>query len=1083
MFAQIQVSGVVKDADGEPLPGAYVESASGESVETDIDGKYTITANQGEELTFSFIGMDDKVQTVSGNSMNITLGAGEGNEIEQVVLTALGTERKKDDDLTGSTVVQTDVLQRSGESGVLQGLAGKSSGVRITKNSGDPGTGAFIQIRGQNSILGSNQPLIIVDGVIVSNTDTRGGATDFATDGVSQQSRLNDINPDDIEDMTVLKSAAATAIYGTSAANGAIIIKTKSGKSGKRGWKGDVSLAYTMDEINEKWDKQSTFGQGYNGNYLNNSPTGSGFFAGTSWGDKISLRSGGADGVDTSGQYFEAADGTRYYPYAVNADGTLQKNSTATYNGSNEDQIFRNNGSTKNVGLGLSYAGEDSNTYIGISNWDQEGVVRGSDYSRSTFRLNNTTAVTDKLTFSIATNYTYSSSNRIQQGSNLSGLYLGYLRTPADFDNSDYIGTYYDAAGNANLNRQRGFRNFLGSSNPAYNNPGWTLNQQKNTAKVNRFIISPKLIYKINDHLTASATYGVDYYYDKRETFFPTNSAGDFPNGMYRRDDINEKIETVNANISGVHTLSEGIGLNWTAGYMLENNKFERLSGQSQNFLNTFPDFDTYKGFGNATAENTIADQYTEQVKKHAFYGVVGLDLFDQVLMEFTGRFESPSTLPNETLFFPSAAIGWKFSENIESDIISFGKIRATYGEVAVEPSPYLTTSVYDLAEVGSSWGDTLDGVQYGGTFEESNVKPNPNIKEERIKEYELGLDLKLFKNRFSINTTYFHRRTEDAIVRQTLAPASGYEFKYTNDATLTNKGIEIDFDGTIIRNSNFNWKIFGNFSSIRNDVKMTNNGDVFLDGFSGTSAVAINGSPMSALYGGAWARDTSGNIILDANGFASAGTEDQVIGDPNPDWTGAIGTEFNFKGITLSALVETSQGNQVWNGTKGVLYFFGVHPDTANEITVSAADAATIINVDGTTINNLSYARQNSDGTYTVRGNLHDFGAGNVLLDQEWYTGTGGGFGPVAEQFVEDGSWVKLREISLGYELPSKLVGRIGLRNVSIGVTGRNLVTWTEVDGFDPESNLTGAGKGRGLEYFTNPSTRSYLFNVKIGF
>jgi len=343
---------------------------------------------------------------------------------------------KKEDNLSSSTAIKTDVLTRSGESGLLQSMAGKTSGLKITSSTGDPGAGAFILIRGQNSVNGSASPLIIIDGIAVSNSNVGGG-----TAGVAQQSRLNDINPEDIASVTVLKGAAAAAVWGTGAANGAIIIQTKKGKAGKMTV--SISSSFAVDRINVEFDKQTIFGQGSGGNY---GGLGFGGKTGLSWGDKISDRSGGANDVTTGNTRFVSDTGNIIYPIT-------QKNDRTVYNQANRNQVF-GDGLTFNNSIGISFGSAKSSTYISFADWAQTGIIRGaSSYKRKNLRLNHSVDMTDKFSARFNASYMNINSDRIQQGSNLGGLYLGYLRTSPDFDNTDYIGTYYDANNVPNIKK------------------------------------------------------------------------------------------------------------------------------------------------------------------------------------------------------------------------------------------------------------------------------------------------------------------------------------------------------------------------------------------------------------------------------------------------------------------------------------------------------------------------------------------------------------------------------------------------------------------------------------------------------
>ncbi|MGO4912236.1 SusC/RagA family TonB-linked outer membrane protein [Leeuwenhoekiella sp. W20_SRS_FM14] len=1049
-FAQTKtVSGTVTDDTGVPLPGVnVVVKGTTQGTQTDFDGKFSISASEGAVIVFSYVGFANKSQTVgSSNTMNIVLEQGE--QLDEIILTALGLEKKKDEDLSSSTTISTDEISKSGETGLIQGLSGKTSGVNITRNSGDPGAGAYIQIRGQNTVLGSASPLIVLDGVIISNTSVGGG-----TDGVVQQSRLNDINPEDIANVTVLKGAAAASIYGTGAANGVIIIKTKRGTgSGGKNVSVDFRSSVSFDRVNVEFDKQGKFGQGNNGVFQRNT--------GNSWGDKISDRAGGADLVNTSGQYFEADSGNLYYPIT-------EKRSREVFNNSNRDQVF-GTGVTIDNSVSLGYATDNTNTLFSVSDLDQQGIINGqSSYDRQTLRFNHEARISEKFMARVNTSYSKITSKRIQQGSNLNGLYLGYLRTAPDFDNRDYKGTYFNSAGTSFLNAHRGYRNDLGSAAPVYNNPGWTINEQDNPNDVERFIINPEINWKILDNVSLTGRYGLDYYSDTRETFFPVNSAAGLATGAYFRNTIQEKQQTYNIFLNGNNIITSDINFNWLAGAQFEENDYSNLGGSSTIFTNPF--VDDLRIFGNAEASNETPTLFKQLTRKSGAYGSVNFDLYNQVFLEATGRIERASSLQSST-FYPSFSAGWAFSENIDDkSILSFGKLRASYGEVGIEPIPYRSLTTFSPGGVASSWGDALFASVYGNPFTRSGIQGNPDLKVERIKEYEIGTDLRFINNRITLGATYYSRTTEDALLPIDVPSSTGFNQVLKNAAEISNKGLELDLGLNIIRTEDIKWDVNVNYSHNRNIVEsLSGVQSYFLNGFTGTSSRVVEGEPFGSLWGVAFARDEAGDLILDANGFPTASNQEGVIGDPNPDWRGGVSTSLSVKGFTLSALIETSQGGDIWGGSNGVLNTFGVSPITANESTSTTP----LTTYSGSTI----------PANTTFRGNIQDFGGGPVALTQDWYGTLGGGFGAVGEQFIEDGSWTRLRELSLFYAIPSNAVEKIGLRSIELGVTGRNLILWTDVEGFDPETNLTGASKGRGLEYFNNPGTKSYLFTLKISY
>ncbi len=1073
---QKSVTGTVLDEFGGPLPGATViVEGTSRGVPTDFDGNFNIQVSEGETLLVTYVGYADERITV-GSTDNYSISLSPDNELEEVVLTALGLEKKKDDDLSSTSVVQVDQLQKSGESGVLQGLSGKTSGVNITRNSGDPGSGAYIQIRGQNTINGDNSPLIVLDGAIISNSNIGGG-----TAGVVQQSRLNDINPDDIESISVIKGASAAAIYGTGAANGVLVIKTKSGAKGGKGWSVNVKSQVSIDEINIEWDKQSTWGQGFDGIWYGD--PGVGRFVentGFSYGDKISLRSGGSDAYDVSGGWFETESGRR-----IGAIST--KNNKTVYNQSNRDAVF-GTGYTYENSVSFSHNTDKSSTYVSFANFDQSGVIQGnSDYRRTNVKLNNTSQATDKLTVKLSTSYTNIESNRIQTGSNLNGLYLGYLRTSPDFDIRDYKGTNHrisDGVTTVTPNSHRSYRRATGSfrsfnpatgafnyTAPTYNNPLWTINELKALNDVNRFIIAPEANFNINPYLNLTARYSIDFYQDNRVDYWPAGSAGDGNNGLWDEDRITEKINQLNVFVTGETKINDDINFNYILGYQTFENDYRRLSAQETSFTN--PD-QVFLNPGNTTGANSVPYAFTSLRRKSGAYAVLSFELYEDLLVEITGRGETVSTLPNAgVIFYPSISAGYKLTDLFDSDQVNFFKLRASYGEVGIEADPYATSTVFEPGGIRSSWGDGLEGALYGNPFRQNDERGNPNLKEERKSEWEVGFDGRFFNDKITLSATYYQNKIVDGILNIPTVPSTGFGSELQNAATITNKGLEIDLTADIVRTKDFNFSLNASFTQNKNLVEdLAGSAYFILNGFTSTSSGIAESQPFGVIRSGAYERDATGNFVLNANGFPNADPEKKVgAGDPNPDFRAGLGTTMNYKNFSFTTLFETSQGNDVWNGTKGVLHFFGIHPNTEGETVNNTG--STIVNAAGTQIPNGA----------TFRGYIEDFGNGPVAVDSEWWTTNGGGFGDVGEIFIEDGSWVKLREVTLSYAFEGDLLERLSISNLSLSVSGRNLFTWTEIEGFDPENNLTGASRGRGLEYFSNPGTRSVLATLKFGF
>lgn len=1123
VLGQRTVTGKVTDQNNEPLIGASVlVKGTTSGTVTEVDGTYSVRVPEdGVVIVFSYTGFET-VEVTLGASNVVDVVMQEGVQLNFVTVTALGIVKDRDKTPTASSQVDGGNVVRSGETGVIQGLSGKAAGLQITKTTGDPGAGAFIQIRGQSTITGNLQPLIVVDGMPVFNSSIQ---TEDAVQGVVEQSRLNDLNPDDIESVEVLKGAAAAALWGTRAANGVIMITTKKGKytpQGK-GFNIDFRSTYSSDQISISHPLQRTWGQGDNGIWIANT--------GNTWGDKIADRPGGANQAATEpGQYFTASgadmyqgyflaeDGTKIYqPLAANtnvfnSNGDLLfrtgrnggVNDNTDYIDENFDQIFRSGWFIDNS-LSISGADEKSSFYASVADLRQKGIIQGnSDYNRTTFRINADRRFASFLKASVNASYSRVTSNRIQQGSNLNGLYLGYLRTSADYDNTTYRGVYYNAAGlpsstisfDADGNplnwNHRGYRRYLGNGAPTYNNPGWTIYDQTNTSAVNRFLVGSELTLTLTDWLSVVGRAGVDVYDDQRITDFPVNSAT-WVNGYLLRTLLNEKQFNSDVFLRAGKVFSSNFSLEAILGMNFNERTFGSATGQIQNFTLPFYKYSLENAVGSASATG----DFESLVRTQAAYASVDLGLMQMLYINLTGRYEGASTFgadANPFFFYPSASAAWVFS-NLDAlkggSALSFGRLRASYGSVGVQPGPYLTLTDYIPGGILDGWGPALDPSDYGaGTFISSNIQGNSELAPERKTETELGLDLRFLKDRIGLSYTFFTNKTVDAILPVDVPGSTGFTSKWANAATIENTGHEIELDADIIRKGDFRWNLYGNFTRNRNEVTdLSGVQSIFLNGFTGASSRAVEGQPLGVLWGGLWDRDESGNLILDETGFPSVAAEEGVIGDPNPDFRAGLGTVLSYKGFTLSALFETSQGQDMWGGTLGVLYNFGVHEDTDVETTVSAADAANIYSYFGASVADMvtfrpDYYRANPDGSITFRGSLEDFGGGTVALDRWWYTSLGGGFGPVAEQFIYDASWTRLRELTLSYRLDSK-----GFRNstklsyIELGLTGRNLFIWTPFVGVDPELNLTGVSNGRGLDYFTNPGTRSYLVSLKIGY
>lgn len=1085
-FAQDRVvTGKVTAAeDGTPLPGVNVlVKGTTNGTVTDVDGNYKLSVPAGSVLVFSFIGLQTLEAEVGERAVVDTQLAADVKQLSEVIVTALGVKQDRDKFASSVSTVQGTNVARSGETGVLQGLSGKTAGVLITRSGGDPGSGAYIQIRGQNTINGNAQPLFIVDGIPVSNSNEYG--LTGAANSINAQSRINDINPDDIASMEVLKGASAAALWGTRAANGVVIITTKKGSDTK----GKVNISFkstvSFDEVNKMHALQTKFGGGNYGRYIQGNRE--------SWGDKISDRTGGTDNFITdpnaSGYkgFVTFPDGTKRYAIA-SGDGDQWNSSTPNWDGTgasahggknsqqtwdHRNDVFQTGHYTDN---NLTISGGNARTtfLLSYSNLNQTGIVKSfSDYIRNSARANLSSQITDWFRASANASFVSTFSTRAQSGDNVDGLMLGGLRTSPDFDNSYYTGDYTDVTGFVHANRHVSFRNPLGASDgPKYSNPLWNIHNNKNTTDVTRVLGNIELSADPTSWLNITGRVGVDAFTDRNNETFPKYSAS-FPSGFFQQNITTEWQFNTDLFARATKQFSD----NFSGILLVGVNYNDRSRETDHASVTSFVAPGIPDNLNNGLNSNLQAYNYKTHIRTYAYYASADLSAYDQLFVTLTGRAESASTFSN-SFFFPSAALGWQFTKLDalkDNGILSFGKLRLTWGQVGIQPQPYLTGTYAFPSQYFDSYAYSLQASSaiYGGGYTQSSILGNPNLKPETKTETEVGVDLRFLNNRLSFSATAYTNQTKDVILNLNLSDPSGFGSQWRNAAILENKGLEIEMGYDVIKKGDFSWNVGLNWAANRNKVvSLAGSAAQSVPGngtYGGQSL--IEGQPFGVFYGTDFQKDEStGKYKLDANGFPLDGLQNEVIGNPNPMWRSGLSTMVTYKALSLYVLFDKVYGNDFWNGTRGALYTFGVHADNGIE---SVAPSGGIKTYSGLTI----------PGGTVFRGQIKDFGGGPVALTQDWYKGPGTSFNQSsAKQFTEDGGSTRLREVTLSYSLRSAAFKKATkLSSVDFSLTGRNLALWTNYTGVDPETNISGASLARGSDWFTNPSTRSVLFTIKI--
>lgn len=1105
LLAQRKITGTVtSEDDGEPLPGVTIVVKDNPSTGaiTDFDGKYAIEVPDGEvTLVFSFVGMRTKeVITAKSTVIDVALSS-EDIALDDVVVTAVGIKRETK--ALGYSVqeVGSDDIEKSNTTDVVNSISGKVAGVRINNSSGAAGGSTFIEIRGSASITGNNQPLFVVDGVPI-RSDMDGNAN--VVDGVARSSRTVDINPDDIASISVLKGGAATALYGLRAANGAVVITTKKGKENTK-LQINLNSSVTLDNISMVPELQSKYGQGskeyakYYADYYEEDfswvayPDGAPWKQ-VSWGPSIDQLSYTTDPnfypVDDWAWGHESMES---YMKRWDENGRIVLKDDPAANGQpvkTYDQYdYFQQGVTFNNSLSLSGGSATSTYYFSVANQQSEGVVPNNTFDRTTFKLSATNKFTDKFSAGADITYANSKGDRIQQGSNTSGVMLGLLRTPPTFDNS----AGYEFPDGT----QRSYRGGSG-----YDNPYWVSNNILFTDDVHRMIGNINFNYKVTDWLSFTYRAGTDWYSRYYRDYFAINSNAASPGAVstsrYLSRDFNGDFL---ANIN--KSFSEDLDFTLTLGH----NMYERETNEVMGTANGI-DIPEYYHISNSSDVNGQEATYNKRTM--AFFGDIGISYKDMLYFNATGRSEQSTTLPEDdnTFFYPSVNTGFVFTELPmlkNNAILSFGKLRASYAITANDAAAYSTETYYNAiignTNIGDGWTQNF-GLDFPfrekSGFSLSNSMGSKDLKPEKQKTMEIGADLRFLNNRIRLDFTYFKNENEDQLLFVPVAASSGYTSRFMNAGTMETTGIELLVNATVLKMAGFNWDLTLNFSNPKTEVKKLAEGveSIFLGGFVDPQIRAVAGDPYRSIYGTKWLRDpSSGQMIIedDASLDESYGAglygypimEDNVgtYGSVQPDWTMGITNSFSYKGLSLSFLIDIKSGGLMWNGTKGALYYFGTHKHTEDREKAYVHEGL---------LGHLAGYDDNGDPVIKHWENgveVDGPGAANSVEkpDDENYrfwNGFGSGFTGPSEPYVEKTDWVRLREISVSYSIPRTLLKKTGfIRNLELYFTGRNLWIDTDYTGIDPETSLTGAGNGQGMDYFNMPGTKAVTFGVKLGF
>jgi len=1025
------ISGTVTDNQtGEPLPGVTVLITNTQrGVVTNIDGEYSIENIPfgSYTLRFSFVGYKASVHDIDLNQANLTLDVELRVDLiglEDVIVTAQQIERESREIGTAITTVKGEEVTKARDSNLVNSLTAKVPGVEVRNQSGTIGGSSRIVIRGSASLTGDNQPLFVIDGVPVSNANTVAGtaaASRLSGGAVDVGNRAGDLNPDDIESISVLKGGSAAALYGQRARNGAIIITTKRGSDKP---KASISINSSFRTSNPLVlpDYQNTFAQGDTAVFDVQNLNG--------WGPRIE----GQTVTDWKGDEVSL----QAFP-------------------DNVDDFFEGGLSTINS-VSFSTADEISDFRLGITRFNEKGIVPGSELKRTNISVNTGRQLPNNVTTRISANYVFNQSeNRTVQGGNDPNI-LGsiVMQLPRNISTSDMRNNVVDP----NTGDQIALTNFT-------NNPFWIANNNGLDNDVERFFGSGQIAYEPYEWLKFSANVGTDFFTENRRRISAVGTLN-AETGAVFSDRIQQREIDIDFIASFDRPLISGIDIKGNIGWNINDRRREIFSNTSLNL--TVPDLFTIANARSNTPESNLQTQ-----RIVGLYGDVTFSYNDYLHLNLTGRNDWSSTLPveNRSFFYPSANVSFIFTEafNLDSDIFSYGKFRASISEVGSDEDPFqLDFRFFPITDAFGQFGTDIVFPFNGLTsFEATGTIPPTDLKPESTVTLEFGTELQFYDGRFGIDFTWYDEDTDDQIISIPIPESSGFSFRRTNVGEVQNQGIEVLLSINPIRSRTFNWSSTFNFS--KNEQKVVSLAPgveelIITSGFNGLQFKAKPGEEIG-IFGNGWLRNENGDILIDGvTGLKIPGPEIR-LGDQNPDFKLGINNTVRISNFDLSFLIDYSEGGTIVSETVSELRNDGLAIET-QELREFIEETGEFIDRSGVV--------DNGDGTF--RQNDVPVESAQAFFQNEFQ-------GSVFEEQAFDASYVKLREVRLTYNLPRKWLDRTPFGNVAVGVEGRNLwLIHSNVPHIDPELNVFGSAiNGQGVEFNTLPSVRTFGGNIRFTF
>ncbi|WP_298369812.1 SusC/RagA family TonB-linked outer membrane protein [uncultured Lutibacter sp.] len=1027
-FAQEKtVTGKVSDVSG-PLPGVTViVKGTNSGTQTDFDGNYSINAATGAVLQFSYIGMQTTEKTVgASNLINVTMQES-AQALKEVVVTAFGIKRNpKSLGYAVSNVASDEVLENS-EPDLVRSLGGKVAGVNVNFSTGVAGASNQINIRGATTFGSASQPLIIVDGIAYDNSQV--STSSQTTGGGGYESGLGSLDPNDIAKINVLKSTAAAALYGSRAANGVIVITTKSGSSNNAGGKVKVNVnsGTYFENIANLPEYQNTYGNGVNFEYVN---------ANGSWGPRFDSQ----ETIPTWGNLLDAfPELGPTQPYVAQPD--------------NVKNLFQTGVTTDNS-VNVTLGGEKANFSVTISKLDQEGYIPFNTYDRLSGAFGGNFKINDK--FTVGASVSASATDQV-------GGFFGenqYAGSSSSFARTLWLGRTW----NTNLPYTHPETGASVIPNGGWDDPRWSWEHDQILTSTKREVANFNASYVFNDHISASYRVGMNNYYLDRLEIRDLGSRSDNGLGAVTSDIYSNKDIESTLLVNFDYNLAEGLDLKAIIG----SNVLQNTTNRHSIIGNTFKEPGIF----------TIANQTNIQVPVPAYArsrtaGVlaeIGLSYKDYLFLNATGRNDWSSSLPknNNSYFYPSVSTSVIFTDafNLNSDVLTFGKFRAGYASVARSaPAEFLNKTF----AVGQTWAGQ-NRIGNRTSLGDTDLTP------EFTKEIEVGVDLEFWQRRVVVDFSWYKKNTTDLISQVTVPSSSGFAAYNTNIGEMQNKGIEIGLTLVPVQTDDFKWSLFTTFTQNKNEVLELIEGLDRISFNANEVPHAIVGQPFGVFYGSQFARDANGAYLINQSGGGIVqDLENGIIGDPNPDFKMSFINTLTYKNWSLKGQFDWREGGDVQSTSMAALLGRGVTKDTEDR--------------EHTFIIPGYYGDGNGQPILDSSGNQIP-NTTQLSMNELYFSPAGGntfGINSVDEATVYDGTVYRLRELSLAYKFPSKWIEKTPFTSASITAVANNLWYFApnvpEYTNFDPEVTSFGSTRLQGVEISAAPTAKRYGFKVNLTF